>query len=532
MSLSADPQNRSKDHRKPKDEPYEPVHCERNVAVVGESDSGADDPRREDRAARSRLYHRNGKLLFGSPLKGMKRITVPLAISVLLLGVYGAFDQLEPDRLSPAFATGLLAILLAGFSVALVRAIGFVLFDVVFQRRKGREAPALLRRPLSMVLYLVCFLAIYRVVIGQNIGFEIVATSTVVSVIIGLALQDTLGNLFAGLSIHIEQPFHILDAIRIGNMLGRVESVTWRSTTIRTNDNSAIVFPNSKVAREPLEVFRFKDLNRRILHIPAPYGIPPQKVITLLRNTVASIPTVAKEKTPIVRIGEFAESSIVYEVLYWIKDYMWVPDIDATIRQHAWYIYRRHDVDIPFPIRHLVFGQQDAAIGQAAAGYDNIIDQVEIFAPLTQQEKEAVRRAAIKAAYAPGELILRRGDPGDSMFVICRGLVEVQVAANDGAIQHLAQLEPGSFFGEMALLTGEPRTADVVALTEVETLEIRKGVLQQLLDENEQLAEALSRTLTERQMDLDQHVLSMPEEARRAQSRTLLGRIQRFFSLS
>lgn len=451
---------------------------------------------------------------------------------MLLLAIYGAVERFEPDLLPPSVATGLLATLLVGLSIALVRTIGFVLFDVVFQRRKGREAPALLRRPLSIILYLVCFLSIYRVVVGQKIGFEIVATSTVVSVIIGLALQDTLGNLFAGLSIHIEQPFHILDAIRIGNLLGRVEAVTWRSTTIRTNDNSAIVFPNSKVAREPLEVFRFNNLNRRVLHIPAPYGIAPQKVITLLRDAVASIPNVAREKTPIVRIGEFAESSIVYEVLYWVKDYMWVPDLDALIRQHAWYIYRRNDVDIPFPIRHVLFGQQEPAVSQQDPGYDKVIESVEIFAPLSAQEKEAVGQAAIKAVYAPGELILRRGDPGDSMFVIYRGTVEIRVAANDGAAQHLAQLEPGSFFGEMALLTGEPRNADVVALTEVETLEIRKGALQQLLDENSQLAEALSRKLTERQMELDQHTRSMPEEARRVQSQTFLRRIQRFFGLS
>lgn len=463
----------------------------------------------------------------------MKRITLPLAISLLLLAIYGAVERFEPDLLPPSVAMGLLASLLIVFSIALVRTIGFLLFDVLFQRRKGREAPALLRRPLSIILYLVCFLSIYRLVVGQKLeGFGIIATSTVVSVIIGLALQDTLGNFFAGLSIHIEQPFHILDAIRIGNMLGRVESVTWRSTSIRTNDNSVIVFPNSKVAREPLEVFRFTELNRRILHIPAPYGIAPQKVITLLRDAVAAIPNVAKEKTPIVRIGEFAESSIVYEVLYWVKDYMWVPDMDAAIRQHAWYIYRRHDVDIPFPTRHVLLEQQEPAVRPEAAVYDKVIESVEIFAPLSAQEKETVAQAAIKAAYAPGELILRRGDPGDSMFVIYRGTAVVRVAASDGAAQHVAQLEPGSFFGEMALLTGEPRNADVVALTEVETLEIRKAVLQQLLEDNAQLAEALSRKLTERQMQLDQHTQSMPEEARRVQSQTLLRRIQRFFGLS
>jgi small-conductance mechanosensitive channel/CRP-like cAMP-binding protein len=463
----------------------------------------------------------------------MKRITVPLTISVVLLLAYGAVQLFEPGLIGPSAGKYVGAALLIGLSVGLVRAISFLIFDVIFQKRKGREAPALLRVLLSIILYSIFFVLIYKLVLEEKGGgLELLATSTVVSVIIGLALQDTLGNFFAGLSIHIEQPFHILDAIRIGDMIGRVESVTWRTTAIRTNNNTTVIFPNSRVARDPLEVYRFNNLNRRVLHVPAPYRIAPQRVIALIRETVASIPNVASEKTPIVRIGDFADSSIIYEVLYWTKDYMWVPDIDAQIRQHVWYIYRRHDVDIPFPVRHVLLEQQEPIAGHQEADYDKVIESVEIFAPLSAEEKEAVGHAAIKAVYAPGELILRRGDPGDSMFVIYRGTVEVRVAASDGAAQHLAQLDAGSFFGEMALLTGEPRNADVAALTEVETLEIRKGALQQLLDENAQLAEALSRKLTERQMELDQHTRSMPEEARRVQSQTFLRRIQRFFGLS
>ena len=221
----------------------------------------------------------------------MKRITLPLSISLFLLAVYAGLELFRPDLFGSSTKMYVLAVLFAGLSVGLVRAADHILFDVIFQRRKSREAPALLRGLLSIILYTIVFLLIYRIVLAREFGgFGIIATSTVVSVIIGLALQDTLGNFFAGLSIHTEQPFHIRDAIRIGDMLGRVEAVTWRTTTIRTNDNTTIIFPNSKVAREPLEVFRFNNLNRRIMHLPAPYRIPPQKVIALLQSTVPVLP--------------------------------------------------------------------------------------------------------------------------------------------------------------------------------------------------------------------------------------------------
>ena len=462
----------------------------------------------------------------------MKRITLPLALGLLLLLAYAAVQVLGPGLLNESVAKYVLAALLLLLSVGLVRSIAFILFDVIFQKRKGREAPALLRVLLSIVLYLIFISLIYKVVLqGVGGGLELIATSTVVSVIIGLALQDTLGNFFAGLSIHIEQPFYILDAIRIGHMIGRVEAVSWRTTTIRTNDNTTIIFPNSTVAKEALEVYRFNHLNRRVLRAPAPYSVPPQRVIPLIRDAVAAIPNVATEKTPIVRIGDFADSSIIYEILYWTKDYMWVPDIDAQIRQHVWYIYRRSDIEIPFPIRHVLLEQQEPAVPRMEAAYDDVIESVEIFAPLSEEEKEVVTQAAVKSVYAPGELIIRRGDPGDSMFVIYHGNVEVRLPVGDGNTQHVAVLKPGDFFGEMALLTGEPRNADILATSEVETLEIRKGVLQQLLENNEALAEAFSRIITERQVRLDEYARAMPEEERRVKAQTLLRRIQRFFSL-
>jgi small-conductance mechanosensitive channel/CRP-like cAMP-binding protein len=463
----------------------------------------------------------------------MKKLALPLTLSILLLVVYETLKIVKPDVVAMAGYRYLLAAFLIGFSVFVVRAVSFVLFDVVFLKRKGREAPALLRGLLSIVLYSLFFLLIYRVVLDAQLGgFEIIATSTVVSVIVGLALQDTLGNFFAGLSIHIEQPFHILDAIRIGDMLGRVEAVTWRTTAIRTNNNTVILLPNSKVAREALEIYPFNSLNRRVFSFPAPYSIAPQKIIPLVRDTVRTVPNVAPEKTPVVRISNFSDSSITYEILYWVKDYMWIHDIDAKIREHIWYVYSRNQIEIPFPIRHVLLEQQEPRMKSQDDGYERVIASVDIFEPLTFTEREAVVKSLIKYAYAPGEAIIRCGDPGDSMFIICRGRVEVQLPSNNGDLKHVAVLEPGNFFGEMALLTGEPRNADVYALDEVEVLEIRKPVIQQLFGENAGLAEALSHKITERQVGLAEHSRAMSEDVKQAQKETILRRIKRFFSLS
>jgi small-conductance mechanosensitive channel/CRP-like cAMP-binding protein len=462
----------------------------------------------------------------------MKKLTLPITISILLIAAYEVVHLSKPELLSMKGTEYVIAALLVGFSIILVRAVSYLLFDVVFVKRKGREAPALLRGLLSTVLYALCFVLIYKLILRNELGsFEFVATSTVVSVIIGLALQDTLGNLFAGISIHIEQPFHILDAIRIGSELGKVEAVTWRTTSIRTNNNTLIIFPNSKVARESLEVYPFNGLNRRVLRFPAPYQLPPQRVIPLVRETVRTLPNIAPEKIPVVRIAEFHDSSITYEILYWVKDYMLTPDLDAKIREHIWYVYRRNEIDIPYPIRHVLMEELQSTSKPQNEGYEKIIEAVAIFEPLTAEEREAVVKSLVKYVYAPGEVILRHGEPGDSMFVISRGKAEVQVPQTNGSLQRVAVLEQGNFFGEMALLTGEPRNADVSALDEVEILEIRKSVLQQLLDENSQLAEALSHKLAERQAELVERSRAMPEDEKRIHSKNLLHRVKRFFNL-
>lgn len=459
----------------------------------------------------------------------IKKIGWPSTLGVVLLLVWAVLRFFFAEEMYQPSLGYLLAAALVGISVAVVRAVSYILFDVIFQKRKQREAPALLRFMLSIVVYPLLLLPIISGVLKKDLS-GILATSAVVSVIIGLALQDTLGNFFAGISIHIEQPFHIGDSILVGNLIGKVESVTWRTTSIRTNNNTIITFPNSKVAREPIEIFPYGNLNRRVLQFPAPYSVPPEKIIPLVREVVRTMPNVASERTPIVRIASFADSSITYEILYWVIDYMWTPDMDAKIRERIWYLYSRNGIEIPYPHRQIITPERALPEGPRF-DYEDILNRVEIFDPLTLEEKQEILKGMGRYLYAPGETVLRRGDAGSSMFVICEGKAEVRVPSNNGDSQVVAVLEKGAFFGEMALFTGEPRMANVNAVEELELIEIRKEQIEPLLNRNSELAEAFSNKIAERQARNAEQANRSIEQSALMQPKRVLNRIKNFFKL-
>ena len=205
--------------------------------------------------------------------------------------------------------------------------------------------------------------------------------------------------------------------------------------------------------------------------------------------------------------------------------------MDAKIRERIWYVYQSKRDRNPLPHPHDPHGGAGAYPHLAMPIISRALDQVHIFDPLSAQEKEAVVKSMVKSVYAPGEIIIKRGDPGESMFIIHRGKVEVRLPSNNGDQHQVAVLEPGNFFGEMALLTGEPRTADVSAIEEVEILEIRKGVIEQLLGNNAQLAEDLSRKIADRQAELAQLTRTVAEDEKRIQTQTILRRIKGFFRM-
>ena len=413
-----------------------------------------------------------------------------------------------------------------------VRALSTLIFDLLFRIRRGYEAPTLIRNIFSLVGFTVLFVVIFNHIYAEvNLG-ALFTTSAIFGVIIGLALQDTLGNFFAGISLHADRPFQVGDVIVVGPQkhTGMIESITWRAIKIRTFQNHIVLVSNSNAAKEAIEVCPRDNLNARIVFFGTLYTDSPAKTIHVVREAVRDADNVSEKITPIVRIRNLGEFSIEWEIKYWLEDYARYNDTDALVRQRVWYALRRSGLTFAFPTRTLHLERK--AIHRPVTAEEQIADRlsaVDVFSPLSPEELRQLATATVGHVFAPSETLIRAGDEGSSMFVVNNGRVAVQVV-DKGGPRTVAVLTEGNFFGEMALFTGEPRTANVVALEETEVLEIGHAAMKHIFETNPSLAESISWTIAERQADLAAGSLQASQNSIQ-ESAGVLDSIKRFFGL-
>jgi small-conductance mechanosensitive channel len=413
-------------------------------------------------------------------------------------------------------------------AIAILRALADVIFGTIFRRRKGYEAPTLVRNIFSMVAYILSFIIIFKS-FYPDVGLgALFTTSAVLGAIIGLALQDTLGNLFAGISLHADKPFQVGDVLTVGQRTGVVESITWRAVKIRTFSNHIVLASHTSVSKEAIEVCPRDNLNARIVFFNTLYTDSPAKTIHIVREAVREADNVSPKITPVVRIRNLGESGVEYEVKYWLIDYAKYNDTDALVRQRIWYAFRRARLNFAFPTRtlHVERKPKTDAAQTDGSGFIERLSAVDIFAPLSIEQMAQLAASSASHVFAPGEIVIRAGDEGSSMFVVHSGRVSVQISDN-GKPRTVAVLNDGDFFGEMALFTGEPRTANVLALEETEVLEIGYQAMKHLFDTNPDLVDSLSHIIAERRVGLT----AKPENAEdgEEESEGIIASIKRFF---
>ena len=467
---------------------------------------------------------------------------VTAAIVLLLLYLLVSFEvqihQLLAARMgglasrANAVVNVMRLVLLGILAYLLVRVLNSIIFGLIYRMRSGYEAPTLVRNIFSIIAFTALFLLIFSSIFeGVNLG-ALFTTSAIFGVILGLALQDTLGNFFAGISLQADRPFQIGDVITVGAQRhsGVVEEITWRAVKIRTFSNHVVLISNSTAAREAIEVCPRDNLNCRLVSFNALYSDSPAKTIHVVREAVREADNVSDKVTPVVRIRNFGESGVEYEVKYWLIDYAKYNDTDALIRQRIWYAYRRAGLSFAFPTRTLLV-ERMTRTGPPSGDGGAIVERlsaVDIFAPLSVEETAMIAQAAVSHVFAPSETVIRAGDAGSSMFVVHKGRVSVQVNDN-GVPRSVATLNEGDFFGEMALFTGEPRAANIVALEETEVLEIGHHAMKKVFDTNPDLVESLSFIIAERRKGLLAQASAQDRE--HDESAGLLSAIKRFFGM-
>jgi small-conductance mechanosensitive channel/CRP-like cAMP-binding protein len=460
---------------------------------------------------------------------------IPLILSAIFFGAYFAFGFFQKKALNfgfygdirPTVSNALYFLTWVALIIFVVRVVDAFIFDVVMSRRRNVVAPQLLRQIVAIAIYLLLGASALKIIFDYDVKTALTG-GAVIAAVVGLALQDTLGNLFSGIALHMEGAFDVGDVLHSGDYLGVVESVSWRATRMRGFNNQTLVLPNSVIARERLEVFPHGNLNARILQLGIDYNVAPATVIDIISQAAAHVEGVARELPCFARVGAFADSSVIYEIKYHTRDYAKRDRIDADIRKAVWYALHRNKINFATPVR--AFQTYTPPETRHEVARDEVLArlrEVDILSPLSEDSRQTIAAGTRVHFYSKGETILRHAAAGDSMFVVHSGTASVRLGDDTHEGWHeVAQLGAGTVFGEMALLTGETRTADVVALTDVTALEIGKDALQPILSDHPNLVEAMTAKVVQRKGHLDAIRTGEPEE-----ERTIVSRVRAWFGL-
>jgi small-conductance mechanosensitive channel len=362
------------------------------------------------------------------------------------------------------------------------------------------------------------------------LGEKVFAMSAVSAVVVGFALQDTLGNAFAGLALQTEKPFHVGQWIRVGEYEGRVTAVTWRATKLRTKADTFVVLPNNLVSKEAIVNYSEPVIPVRLaVEVGATYSKTPNEVKAAIREAIRNAPLALADPAPDVMLVEFGSSSINYRARFWVEDYG--RDLAAMdqVRTAIYYSFRRHGIEIPYPMQ-VEFERQEV-VGrppETTEAFLAAVSRVYVFASLDEPTRLDLADAAIERLYGAGDVVVRQGAPAGSMFVVSRGELVVTIEPNHTEVaRHVA----GGFFGEMSLLTGNPRTATVTAVTDCVLMELTAEAFRRFVVEQPAVLEQITTAVLHRQEELARTRATAAVAPVTETQGTFLARVKRFLKI-
>src|SRR5580692_4749248 len=358
------------------------------------------------------------------------------------------------------------------------------------------------------LLMLTLWFAVLMTVLYTDFGVQplsILTTTTVFAAVLGFALQETLGNVFSGLSLSMGRPFEPGDWIRSGTHVGRVKGISWRATTIVTRANERLEIPNSVIAKDTLYNYATGFVRDEIT-VGISYGVPPNHVREVVLTLLHDVPQVLREPSPEVLVAGYGDFAIQYQIRYWISDYGAQERIRDLVASGLWYALRRHSIEIPFPtrtvhVRDAGRDEDDKADAEFERELMTDLRQVDWLRGLSDDELRLLVPTVLVRQFGAGEMLVRSGESGESMFIVRSGRAEVFGHAADGQIRHLAEIGRGVVTGEMALMTGEPRNASVRAITDLEVIEMDREGLTRLFKEHPDAAASIGDIIAERNRD-------------------------------
>jgi small-conductance mechanosensitive channel/CRP-like cAMP-binding protein len=388
------------------------------------------------------------------------------------------------------------------------------------------------------ILMLTLWGLVLLVVLRQDFTVDLtplLASTAVVAVVVGLALQESLGNIFSGLTLQLGKPFAPGDWVRSGNFVGRVQGIGWRSTAVITRANEKLEIPNSMLAKDALVNYSNGAVADDV-KIGLSYSAPPNRVHEVILEALRKMPGVLQFPAPEVFTWEYGDSSIQYRVRYWMSDFAEADVLRDAVATGLWYVLRRKAIKIPYPQMVIWSSREREASTAAEAFVQEIMSelrQIDFLRALRDEELRLLVPGVAVQNFGAGELIVREGDEGDSLFVIRSGTVEVLATASDGKQVHIRDLTRPMFFGEMALMTGEKRTATIRARSDVELLELTRAAFGELFKDHPETAAQMGEVIALRMTERREMLAAAPQsDGAHNRANWLLSKMRAVFNMS
>lgn len=357
-----------------------------------------------------------------------------------------------------------------GFLFATFYLSGTIIVDGLafwYNRQHGGHVQALHR---GLIIWLAVAAGILLYLKHQGISLTpILFGMGAASLVMGLALQEPLSNLFAGLALDMEGAIRVGDWVRVdvdGGTVGKVVDKGWRTTRLLTLEEDLITLPNRVVGAQKISNYCQPTLlHAHRIFISASYSDPPVKVKEVLRTILLREPRIAKDPPPVVRTVDYQDYAVSYELRFFLYDFAENTIIKDEILTRIWYAFKYNGIEMPFPIRTLHVKEHTQLVSEETERDANLQDLFDFFKslPFLQthlllQDFDFLARNAFQRTYTPGESVIIKGIMGDALFIVRQGWCEILLPTGE-----CKRLEAGTYFGEMALLKAGPRNTGVIA---------------------------------------------------------------------
>lgn len=486
-------------------------------------------------APQQRKHVRSAVVFFGV-------YVVTLGFAFLARSWVGGGDAALADKI---YAVALLFQHTVGIILA-----GVVLFHLVLPR--VRVAVPAIGRDLIMGLGYVIAIGALLHRFGVHVS-SLLASGAIVTVVLGLSLQATLGNVIGGVALQIDGSVREGDWVRLPDKTeGKVRRIRWRHTTVETRNGDTVVVPNAQLLAQNILILgkRYGEApyHRMWVYFDIDFRTSPERVISVVESALrgAPIPCVASDPPPnciclsLAGASDGRSSQAHYAVRYWLTDLAKDDPTSSLVNARVFTALRRANIPLAIPAATLFVTEENKERTQRKIEEEQhkrarVLAELPLFRSMTDQERTELAAKLRPAPFAAGEIVTRQGAEAHWLYIVASGRSEVRVRGESGEDARVALVDAPTIFGEAGLMTGAPRAATIVAVDPIECYRLDKDDFKEILQARPEMAEGMSRVLAERQVELEAVEKGLDAEARKSRTSDAHGRIlesvKRFFGL-